>query len=686
MQKESKSERISGGLGRCMLPLLDALGWQGGKRLFLNALPYDYSNFSVEDMMNTLATLGFRVNCSTGHLSALDSRLMPCLYINRNKNPFVLLSRENNRIFTFEGERSDFTNISVDEAGGTFYFFEPMSIADVNPEKTSKDWFILFLTRFRTPFLLSFLYSLILTFTALMSPLIVMGIYSQINSAESLSGFWLIGSGIFGILLVDLLFRVFRFKVLSFIGSRMGYLVSTQVFRRILSFSPSATENASIGSQIVRLQDFNSVRTFIEGSGITSVMELPFFIILFIGLAIMGGVLAYIPLVAALILIFFSFMISPFVKQNNTKAAASGSKKQAFLIEFFSEFREIRMSGLTKRWANSFEEISASAAIDSLKTANINSIINNVSQAVVSIAGTVTIGIGVLGVLNGDFSGAVLIAAMMLVWKILSPITSGFSVFSQFVRVKKSVGQLNRLMSMPMENDANNTSTLNFEGRIVFKGVSIRYRSDYYPALLGVEFSVDQGDFVILNGHDGAGKSTILKLIMGMYRAQAGGVTIDETNIQQLSPSLLRRSICYLPQEDRLFNGSIEKNLKDYLPTAQFSDFDRVLKLMGLKEEIEKMPAGIKTEVSELRRYTDPVSFSRRLCIARAFLNNAGILLLDEPDIGLSKEQLFILTEALEKMKNSKTIIIASNHPVFKPLADKIITMNMGTISNIEKQ
>lgn len=686
MPKEIKVERISGGLGRCMLPLLDALGWQGGKRLFLNALPHDYSNFSVDDMMNTLATLGFRVNSSEGKLAGLDSRLMPCLYVNRHKEPFVLLSREKRHYFTFEGESSSFVKLPVDEDLGTFYFFETMQVSEVNPEKSSNDWFAFFLTRFRTPFSLAFLFSLILTFTALMSPLIVMGIYSQINSAESLSGFWLIGAGILGILVIDLLFRVFRFKVLSFLGARMGYLVSTQVFRRILFFSPSATENASIGSQIVRIQDFNSVRAFIEGSGITSVMELPFFIILFIGLAVMGGSLAYIPLVAALLLIFFSFLISPFVKYNNTQAAASGSRKQAFLIEFFSEFRELRMSGLSRRWRQSFEEISASAAMDSFKTANINSVINNVSQAVVSIAGTVTIGIGVIGVLNGNFSGAVLIAAMMLVWKILSPITSGFSVFSQYVRIKKSVAQLNRLMAMPMETDADATGTLDFEGRIAFKGVSIRYRPDYYPALLGVEFSVGKGEFVVLNGHDGSGKSTLLKLVMGMYKAQAGVVTIDETNIQQLSPLLLRRSITYLPQEDRLFNTSIEKNLKNYSPASGHDDFVRVLTLMGLMDEIDMMKNGIYTEMSELRNYTNSVSFSRRLCLARSFLNTSDILLLDEPDTGLSKEHLLLLTDVLQKMKHKKTIIIASNHPAFIPLADRIITLNMGTVSTIEKQ
>ncbi len=136
-------------------------------------------------------------------------------------------------------------------------------------------------------------------------------------------------------LLCDLLFRVFRSKIITFHGARISYLVTTQVFKRILFLSPSSTENASIGSQIVRMRDFNSIRSFIEGAGLTSIMELPFFIILFAGLFIMAGDIAFIPLIAGLFLAVFAIFTIPFIKKINIESAASGSKKQQFLIEFF---------------------------------------------------------------------------------------------------------------------------------------------------------------------------------------------------------------------------------------------------------------------------------------------------------------------------------------------------------------
>lgn len=680
MPERKRRPRVSGSLGRCLLPLLDALGWKGGKRSFLYALPYDYRQFSVDDMMNTMANLRFKVNSSKGSLNQLDTRQLPCLFIDKAKKSFVLINNEDDRYFCFDGHSSSFTHLTVSNSSGTFYFFESLVTSATDPEKPQRDWFTAFISRFSTNLSITFILSFFLSITALLSPIIVMAIYSQINTAESIDGFWIIGLGIAGILVVDFLLRLFRHRMLSYLGARMGFLVSTQVFKRILSFKPSATENASIGSQIVRMRDFNSVRSFIDGAGMTSVMDLPFFILLFIGLIIMAGNLAYVPLVGVFILLVFSFSILPVIRKNNMEAAGSSSKKQAFLIEFFSEFREIRMSGLSGKWRETFETLSANSAMDGLKTANINSVVNNFSQAIVSIAGAMTITLGVIGVLQGQYGAAVLIAAMMLVWKILSPLTTGFSVFSQSVRIKKSLDQLNRLMAMDLEETDTEMLPLDFEGNISFRNVSLRYRPDYHPALVGADFTINSGECILLQGHDGAGKTTVLKLLMGMYEPQNGIITIDGTNIRQLPPSLLRRSIGYLPEDDVLFQTSIEKNLKYYSPESTEHDLKRVIDTIGLTSAVNALPSGMETEMEDWKNISDLESFKKRLCIARTLLSKSNILLFDDPAFGLEDKHIQLLIQEVEKFKGKKTILISSNHPAFKRVADSTFTFDMGII------
>lgn len=685
MSKVIKEERVSGGLGRCILPMLDALGWKGGQRTFLNALPYDYRNFSTDDMMNTMANLGYRVSSSGGTLDNLDERLLPCLFIDAEDNAHVLLNTEKEGYFSYKGDPGEFIIIEPGKREGKFYFFKNLAESSRNPEREQSNWFSTFIVRFRKPLLTALFISLLVTLSALAMPFVVMGIYSQINTADSLTGFWIIGAGILFLLLMDLAMRLFRDWILGFIGSRMGFLVSTQVFKRILSFSPSATENAPVGSQIVRMRDFNSVKSFIEGPAMTSVLELPFLEILFIGLIFMAGPLALVPVGAFIILFFFTMFILPFVRKINSETAESASKKQAYLIELFSEFKDIRMSGLSRRWIENFEKISAESAVDIHKTTNINSLINNVSQGIVTIAGALTISLGVYGVLNREYSGAVLIAAMMLVWKILSPISSGFTVMSQTIRIRKSLQQLNRLMGMKLEPSSDNSIPVKFNGKINFKGVSLRYKPDYYPALLGIDLSIKKGEFVIIKGHDGAGKSTLFKLILGMYKAQAGTITIDETNIQQLPPTVLRRSIAYLPQEDVLFNVGITKNMKYASPTSGAGDIERVLEKLDLIEDINGLPEQLETPVTQLNSIPGHLSVKKRLCIARTLLNDSNIILLDEPDRGLEKKDIERLVGILSELKSEKTILLNTNNPEFTKLADKIVTLNIGTLAKIEK-
>ncbi len=123
MEQSNKKMRVSGGLGRCMLPLLDALGWKGGKRIFLNALPYDYSDFSISDMMNTMANLGFKVNSSIGTLTQLDARLLPCLCLTKKHESYILINRVDDEYLCFKGDTSEFVKIKANDKKNTPLLF-----------------------------------------------------------------------------------------------------------------------------------------------------------------------------------------------------------------------------------------------------------------------------------------------------------------------------------------------------------------------------------------------------------------------------------------------------------------------------------------------------------------------------------------------------------------------------------
>lgn len=239
MSTPMKRERVSGKLGRVIFPILDALGWEGDKRQFLNALPYDLNRFDLDDLVNTIASLGYAVNKTSGSLKELDARMLPCLYLDRDRNPLMLLNFEDGRFLCYDSWISQFKKIEPNSAKGTFFFFENLGDSLSNLENPQQHWFSTFVTRFKGSGAVALFLSFLLTFTTLLMPFIVLGIYSQIDTAESMTGFWGIGIGVLGLLLIDLLFRLFRHRIVTFLGARMEYLITTQVFRRILDFSPT---------------------------------------------------------------------------------------------------------------------------------------------------------------------------------------------------------------------------------------------------------------------------------------------------------------------------------------------------------------------------------------------------------------------------------------------------------------
>jgi len=313
-------------------------------------------------------------------------------------------------------------------------------------------------------------------------------------------------------------------------------------------------------------------------------------------------------------------------------------------------------------------------------------VINNVGQGLVTTAGAITIGVGVIKVLEGSLGAGGLMASMMIVWRILAPVKTAFSVFSQSIRIKKSAEQLDRLMSIELEKSFNRETdvALDLKGLISFQNVSIRYSQDAPPALLGIELAVEQGEMVALTGHDGAGKSTMLKLMLGMYKPQSGRILLDRFNIQQLDTTQVRRSIGYCPTVDDHFFGTIAQNFRLVDPTLTDDEILEVVDRVGMTETLKELPNGLNSKIGDQISKRISGLLSRQISIVRALLNNPPILLLDEPEHGLTAKDLVGFGKLLESLKRNKTIILVTQNKQLLKLADRVVVMEDGKIVDIK--
>ncbi|MBF0146568.1 MAG: ATP-binding cassette domain-containing protein [Magnetococcales bacterium] len=668
----------------CLIPMLDALGWRGAHQQLSEALPYQPDAMGYADFMNVMANLKFEGRSEKTRLSDLDPRLLPCLFIpeHPDRHTLVLLKSGSRELLVFDGGTGVFAQVERSPMPGEAVFFRAIRKERNSPLNQQEHWFRQVLNRFRHLLILAFLVSFILSLLAMVAPAFVMTIYDQVLSARSESTLLGFVAGALGFFALDGAFRFLRSWLLGFVSVRMSHIVGTEILRRILFLPPAFTESASLGAQVSRIRDFETIRDFIAGQAIISLFDLPFILTLYLGLLLISPALAFAPLGGVLLLALAGLTLLPVVQRHNADASEAVSKRKQFLVELLTNMRAIHYTGSSRHWLKRYEELSSEASTATFRAGFTSSLVGVVSQTVVTLTGVFTMTLGVLIVMDGALSVGGLMAAMMLVWRILAPMRPAFDVLTQLGKVQKSLRQVDRLMNLRMERAMEASLTLShaMRGTISLSQVSLRYSAEAYPALLGVGFDLAHGETLLIVGHDGAGKSTILKLLLGMYQPQAGRVVIDHQNVRQFDPVLLRRTLGYSPQNHILFYGTIAQNLRFSHPSASMEEMERAARQADLLEEIEQFPEQFETRIGDHNITRLSASFKRRLSLARAFLRRTPVLLLDEPDRGLNTTELEHLRQILEGIKGESTLILVSGHPLLAPLADKILWLENGRV------
>ena len=424
----------------------------------------------------------------------------------------------------------------------------------------------------------------------------------------------------------------------------------------------------------------NLSRHFFSGQTFVSIIEIPFVLILVAALFAIAGPVAYIPLGAGVLLIIFGLLIRSSVKRISEEGAKAAVKKQDIILEILTYQEKIKEIGMEERWLQEFRSISAETAMTSIRSSKLISLITVFSKSIVTMSALATISVAVVRVVGGEMSSGALMASMILVWRVLGPMRSSFSVIVQLEKIRKSVAQLDRLMVMPLEHE--NAPTIYpqtaSDGSIQFQQVSFRYSSEATPALLGINFEVLTNETVVILGHDGAGKTTISKLISSLYHPQTGRVTVNKMNVKQLDPIIMRKSLAIVPEIDSLFYGTIEQNLLLGNPVAEIEEIKSILIQLGIMEEIKKLPGELNHRLtpSNMQRLSN--SMKKRLCIARALLRDSTIIILDQPEKHMNPSEQRWLQGLLKELSVYKTVVMLTNNSEYLPLADKVLLLNQG--------
>lgn len=665
-------------LGRCLVPMLEAMRWCNDPRRLAEAMPHIQSKLDIVSFRNVMANLGFGSSSIAMRGEPVEPRLLPCLFMAAEGTPMVLLDADNDHVTVYDGADGNTRTVSHGRLWGTAYFFTPVDTAAAKPGQ----WFQSLMDRFRGLIWAILAQSLLINILSLGVPLFTMSVYDKVigsGDARMLVGI-LGGVGI--VVAAEHVLQELRSRANAYMGVRLSFIVSAMVFERTLALPLQMTERVGIAGQLSRFRELESFRTLFTDGLAVALLDLPFVFLYVVVLFMLGGPVALVPVLALGLFLLVLAALMPLVRSRVAAMARMSNQRQEFVVETLTKMRSLHSDGLQDIWEQRFRAYSADAAMAGRYAASLSGALTALSQAMVVAAGIATMTVGVYQVVGGRMSAGALIASMMVVWRVLAPMQAGFWLLQRLEQARATIRQVEGLMGLKAESDDRpmGNAALRLKGAVSFSRVSIRYSNDADPALLGVSFQANPGEVIAIVGPDGSGKSTLLKLIAGLYQPQAGNVVIDDMDIRQIDPVALRKAIAYAPQVPELLFGSIAQNLRLAHPNASEADLWHALDLAGVRDEVEHLPAGLDTRVGDSRNNLIPGALAQGLSLARAYLKRSPIILLDEPVTGLDSEGDRKFREFVEWSRGLATIFLVTHRPSHLSLADQILVLDKGAV------
>ncbi len=671
----------------CVAPLLVALGWNGEIHQLCESLPHYPDQIDRIDTINVFANLSYSIQHTNIRTASFDKRLCPCLAIagmdSDNEKPFVFFQDTAGEVLVFDGATREIAPLSsCTHRDINIFTFTPLSEESLNKSRISDRvdakpyrWFVDLLMRFKHVGRQVLLSSLIINILAIVSSLYVMAVYDKVIGSRAPDTLLYLGFGALLAIGFESILRYLRARSLAFFGVRLDAIITTAIFERLLFLPPRIVENSAIPTQIARLRDFDSVRNFFAGPLGISSHEVPFTAIFILTIWVVGGPLVKIPLLLILAYALLGAIMLPRIQASTEEGAASGVKRQTLMVETMRKMRAIKINGMKESWLSRFRELSGVSSYTSFKSSMQTAVVESISYGIGVAASATTLTYGIFLVWDGVITTGGLIASMMLIWRVISPLQATCNALVRIRYIFRSVNQVHSLMiSQPENKTTISEEALQLKGKISFSNVGLRYSADRPAVYSGLSLDIMKGEIVVVTGNSGSGKSSLLKLIMGLYPPQMGAVRIDGIDIRQRDPVALRRNIAYVPQTPELFHGSIEQNLRMCKPDATHDDLREALYLSDALTAIDQLEQGIGYFIGDYRSEQLSSNLVYQLTLARAYLRDSSILLVDEMPPSLIQHTTGERFRAFcKERRKDKTIIFVTDRREDILRADRLV-------------
>ena len=509
--------------------------------------------------------------------------------------------------------------------------------------------------------------------------LFTMTVYDRVVPNLALDSLTALSIGVGIVLVFDFALRILRGYFVDVAGADIDREVGSAVFDRLMRIRLDL-KRGSTGALTGLMRELETLREFFASASLTALVDVPFIVVTLIFIAMIGGPLVFVPLAIVPLIIGAGWATHPALDRLAAKSMNEGMLKQSVLVEAIGSLEMVKTSGaaplLRRRWVEAIDQ----QADSSLRQRLVSNIAVTVATSGNSMAYIGIVIAGVFMIADRSLTMGALIACSILGGRAVQPLATIAQLLSRLSATRTAYDQLNAMMMTPSEGPAEGAlSPASFEGRIEFRNVQFKYPGATEKSLDGISLVVEPGQKVALLGRVGSGKTTMIKLALGLYHPQEGLVMIDGTDVRQLDPSTLRRNIGVALQEPVLLSGSVREYIVLDRPGVGDEEMIRASELAGAHSFMGKITNGYDLRLADRG---EGLSGGQRqsITLARALVGRPPIVFFDEPTSAMDAQTENGLIDRLQLELAGRTVLLISHRTALLRLADRIVIVEGGKI------
>ena len=549
------------------------------------------------------------------------------------------------------------------------------------PNRTAAEWFAFAIRRHRRVFFEAVFATAVVSVIGLVAALYSMQVYDRVVPTKGFSTLWVLTIGALIAIALELILKQVRALMVDRACKLIDQELSAIFFGKALDIRLDARPR-TVGTFASQIRHFESVRNFMTSSTLFILADVPFALLFVAVIAMLAGPVSLVPLLMVPVAVGVGMAFRKPIERHTAEHMNESNRKNGLLIEAVDGIESVKSAAGEWKMLDQWRALTATIAQSELRMRTLSTLSTNLAQTVQQLSYVLLIAAGAYAIASGSLTMGGLIACSIVSGRALGPMAQIPGLIVQWKHAKVALKSLDAIMAMPGDRDPTVRLLVpqSCAGQVRLDQVRFAYGRDR-PVIDVPEMSVKGGERIAVLGAVGSGKTTLIKLMSGLFKPGQGTVFLDGVDMTQLAPEFVREHVGYLPQDVRLFNGTLRDNLTLGLPAPSDSQILKACQATGLDRVIQGHPKGLELEITEGGR---GLSGGQRQLVGltRLLLMQPRLMLLDEPTASMDGAlEATVMKHLFGGMPPESTVIAVTHKPALLPHVNRLIVLDRGKVA-----